>query len=97
MIAISRGYIKVPDSILTLNISTTAITVFIFMLSCSDNFNPSVRFMSKVLSISVNSIRKAVNELIETNVIERDESYMVGRKIMHYSFCSPTGYRKKEV
>lgn len=65
-----RDYFKVPTKIYRIGLSPGAIILFCYLASCSEEFNPSLRYVSSVLKLSVNSLRKYYKELQEKNVIK---------------------------
>lgn len=95
MTKIQKGYIKVPIEILKLNLTSQALAIFVFMLDCDESFNPSVRFISKQLNISINTIRKAIRELLSCKVITIEDQYIIGKKVRAYAFNNPKLYKMK--
>lgn len=87
-----KNYFKVPLNLFSLDLSINAIGLYVFLSSCSEEFNPSVSFLSKKLKVSRNTVYKYLSELQKTNVISIS---MKGREgeTTRYQFCPPSEWR----
>lgn len=63
------GYYKAPNKLFTMNLSMGAITIYNYLLSCPENFNPAGRTIAKTIKISRTTVHKHLNELINRNMI----------------------------
>ena len=86
------GYYKCPNRIFALNLSIGAITIFNYLISCSEDFYPAGRTISKVLRISRTSVIKYLNELVNRNIIKVIEHG--GRnRVTKYEFIKPSEWK----
>ena len=69
MNGLSKNYFKVPLTIFDLNLNIATIGLYSFLLSCSEEFNPSISFLKKKLKISRNTVYKHIEELKNRNII----------------------------
>ncbi len=60
----------IPNEYWELNISMKAKLVYGYIIAQAESWNPSLRAMSKKLNISVNTIRSAVTELEDANMLK---------------------------
>ncbi|MGD9678874.1 MAG: helix-turn-helix domain-containing protein [Vulcanibacillus sp.] len=71
-------YFKVRSDIFDLELSEKEIIVYMYLCSCSDNQNecyPSLKQIAAACSISQTSVKNAIKELIEKNLIIKDNQY----------------------
>lgn len=59
-----------PSKLYEVNLSVEGIALYCYLSCCREDFNPSLRFVNKVLGMSINRIRKAYKELEEKNMIK---------------------------
>ena len=67
----ASAYIKLPTAVFSLNISPLAFVVLALLINCPDDFNPSLLFLGRSLRLGKSSVHRALQELLETNVIRR--------------------------
>lgn len=75
--------------------SSNAIMIYLFMAGMPEDFNPAVTYMMKKVNLSRNTVKKALRELIECNVIRVTKSYKIGKYIQEYEFLEPNYYKKR--
>jgi DNA-binding MarR family transcriptional regulator len=89
-------YIKIPSKLYDINLSHPAIAIYGYMASCSEAFNPSIRYMSQKLGMTTPTIVKYVKELENRNIILRISTG--GMKTLNrYSFTDPSTWKEGNV
>lgn len=67
---INRQYAKIPNKIYSYSLSITAIGLYTYLASNSEEFNPSVKVISRALGISKTTVIKYMKELKDRNLIK---------------------------
>jgi hypothetical protein len=89
---IRTQYHKTPTKLYDLGLSIEAIGLFNYLVSCSESFNPSLRYLSEKLGMSINRSRKYFKELENHNVIRCiHKGYKSETK--KYEFIDPKSWR----
>lgn len=65
-----KDYCKIPNKLFNSELSSTAVSIYCFMASHSEEFNPSIKFISKALKIAKGTVIKYINELENRNIIK---------------------------
>ena len=69
----SGNYTPVPNLLWQVPISATAKSVFVFIISQGENWNPGMRSIADGVGISRNTIARAINELQAAGMIQIDQ------------------------
>jgi predicted transcriptional regulator len=77
--SLKKGYIKVPYEVMTKGLSVTAMGLYMWLLSKSEDFEPNVVYIRRELKLSRNTVYKYLNELLENNIIRVREKGFKGR------------------
>lgn len=88
-----KNYFKSPNKIFGMNLSQGAIGLYCLMASLPENFEPSIRFLSKAMKSSPTSVRRFIVELTDRNMIR---CYVKGRlgKASRYEFLAPKDWKR---
>lgn len=83
--ALKKAYFKVPNKIMEMGLSSTAIALYSYLAKQPEDFNPSVSIIAKSLNISKPTAVKYLKELKDRNIIH---CYEPGREnvISKYEF-----------
>ena len=65
----NKNYTITPNALYKLKISSNAKTLFGYLASCGEDFNPNQRSIAKHLNIARDTVRKAIEELVAANMI----------------------------
>lgn len=83
-------YIKIPNKIVEMGLNPLAISLYIYLCSFSEDFNPSLRRMTKDLGLARNTVYKYLNVLKSRNIIkEISPSSIEQHKSAEYAFVNP--------
>ncbi len=64
-----RDFFKTTNKIFRMNLDPTTVTVYCYLCSCNEEFNPSVRYVALKLGLSKTTVSRAFLALESTNVI----------------------------
>lgn len=64
-----RSFFKLPNRILDIGLSATAIALYSYFAKMPEDFNPSVGVISKTLKISKTTVVKYIKELKDRNIV----------------------------
>lgn len=92
MNSLSKNYFKLPLTIFDLNLNIATIGLYSFLLSCSEDFNPSVSFLKKRLKISRNTVYKHLEDLKNRNIITVETPAKDGQ-IAKYKLNNPSEWK----
>jgi predicted transcriptional regulator len=98
---IKMGYTKIHNRIFLLNLSPVSALVFFYYVSCTEEFNPSIRHTAKTLNISPSTVVSSNKELelagmikkIEQGYISLTKGDLTGGKVTKYSLCHPDNWK----
>lgn len=65
-----KGFIKIPNKLLKMKLSNSAIMLYFICMSFPEKFNPSKSYLTSIIKISRWTINKAFKELIDRNIIK---------------------------
>jgi 5-methylcytosine-specific restriction endonuclease McrA len=68
--SINKNFFKCPNAIFKANVSSSAIALYCYLCSLSENFDPGIKAITSVLKVSPKSAYKYINELIDNKIIE---------------------------
>jgi DNA-binding MarR family transcriptional regulator len=88
------NWFKTTTQIFQANLDPHSIAVYCYLCSVSEGFNPSVRHMAKVLSMSKSTIKRAIDTLKDRNIIRMSSGPALG-KSTHYEFVAPERWQKE--
>lgn len=91
--SLKRNYFKSTNKIFYSGLDSRTIAVYCFMSSCSEEFNPSVRYISKTLGISKSTVSKAIHTLCERHIISQMKGATKGHSA-EYEFVNPVFWKK---
>lgn len=81
-----KNYCKIPVKLFYINLSPTAVSIYCFMASHTEEFNPSIKFIAKTLNIAKGTVIRYITELENRNIIKCIRRG--GSKIVtEYEFC----------
>jgi predicted DNA-binding transcriptional regulator YafY len=66
---VKKHYFVCPNLIFELGLSINAIGIFCYMVSKSEEYNPSIREIADLFSISRRTVYRAIDELLAAKVI----------------------------
>lgn len=90
---LNKNYFKIPLNLFDLNLSINSIGLYTFLLSCAEDFNPSVTFLSRKLKVSRNTVYKYLNELKLANTLSILTEPSEG-EVTKYQFIQPSNWKK---
>lgn len=87
-----KKYIKLPNKLLLLGLNSHSISIFTYMASVPEDFNPSVKTICKAVKLSAPTVIKYIKELMQHNVINK---YAQGgsNTFTKYEFVNPENWR----
>lgn len=88
-------YSKVPNKIFELDLPFQAVALYCLFVSLPEDFNPSVRYVSRRLKMSLNTVRKYVKLLEDAQVVQRYHVGSLKAGSSKYMFLDPNKWRKK--
>lgn len=91
-----KGYFKIPHRITTLGISATGLGLYLWLISHSEEFNPSVSQIRRELSLSRPTVYKYIGELLSCNLIKVKLKGFKGRSTV-YELVSPKEWVKASI
>lgn len=92
---IKKNWFKCPNKLFSLGLPCNAISVYCYMLTLSEHYTPSIRELSKALKIGRRSVYRAIETLIEAEMIMLEKpASQVNNKSAEYSFRSPDRWQK---
>ncbi len=65
-----RSYFKVPNKLLDVNLPIMSVAIYVYMAKQSEDFNPSIATMAKILDVNKNTIVKYIKVLKDRNIIK---------------------------
>ena len=88
-----KGYFKVPFQIKSMGLNNKTLLVYFYLCSCSEEFNPSVRYLASELGISKVTVKECLEELVTKGIITLIKQ---GKRTKpnEYMFNSPKKWRK---
>ena len=90
---LKKLYVKIPSKLLNMDLHPLSISIYLFMASCAEDFNPSVRHMARKLKMTAPTIIKYVAELENRNIIKRLSTG--GIKVLNrFSFNDPSTWKE---
>lgn len=99
-----KGFTGVPNKILSLNLDSQTFHVFFYYVSCTEEYNPSVRTVAKTLNLAPSTVVKINKHLENAGLIKKIEQGTVilekgkaaGGKVTKYSLCHPDNWKPLE-
>ena len=86
--ALKKNFYKGPTNIIKAGLSSSSLLVYFFLTTCSEGFNPSVRYIASSVGLNKNTVCKALKELQSKNIIILHEPAVNGLSAK-YEFVSP--------
>ena len=86
---LKRMYVKIPSKIVDINLSAQSVSIYLYMASCAEGFNPSIRYIGKKLLMAPGTVIKYVEELENRNIIKRISTGGI-KKLNKFSFVDPS-------
>lgn len=85
-------YNKIPAKLFQTSLPSHAISIYCYMASCAEEFNPSVRNIAKSLTISPPTVLKYINKLLDRNIITKFQQGGSNRFTI-YEFIDPKNWK----
>jgi predicted transcriptional regulator len=86
---LKTNYFKIPFQIVNSGLTVVEFAVYIFMASCAEEFDPSVRVIAKKLKLSTGTITRGIKGLLNKNIIQCIDQGELGKR-SRYKFLPPS-------
>lgn len=103
----AKGFTGLPNKILGMNLTSAQFHVFYYYVSCTEEFDPSVRITAKTLNLSPSTVVNINKQLEEAGMIVKVEQGSVvisskaagvaqraeGGRVTKYALCHPNKWK----